>query len=385
MQRGSNISAINESSLYKNLNITLGDQLIESDKITDMEINWSNNFRVTGYIKVNDIYDIANSTVIDSSKTVVVYLSDLHDEFYSREFKIVNILETKSQNDKMLKLEIQDIVSWELENTYISKGFAGKKLSDIFKHYLSLKADSLISGFPIEKNISDTTISRENIVVPLHMNFLDFIESELNKEGFVIYQDKKSINLVSAKDIVHSKLDKVEHVYKQVDSNILYGFKIIGYSMNYNSLKVTNKLPIKQTLVYNPKTKSMDKYEQNLSTIYRDIKVTGEEDASQLTNGEFRETQEYGTSDNLFLETLRTYEKSSKLEVAVPGNVKFNKTYYIMDVLLSGNQFATNSQASGDLRLSGEYVCTGIIDKIVPGEKFIQKLKLNRVDYGKVE
>lgn len=380
VDRQNNLSNINESSSYKKLSCTIDDVEIKPSYIQDLEIHWEDDFRVNGYIKINDIFDLSNNVELDDDKIINIYVTDLYDTFYSRDFKITNIKEKKSMNDKVTIIEFQDVISWELQNTYIPKSFQATKASDMFLDFMSLKADSLLGT--VQKQIASTSISHPLYVVPTNINFLDFILGEFNKEGYILYQTYDKIILEDAKNLIPSVLETVEFEYKESKKNQHYGFNIIDYSAVLADTKAVSKNPVHSVLVYNPATKTMDEFKQNLEDVYSDLQVTGKANVTQKTNGACIKTQEYLIDNNLYLDTIKASKDNSGVDIMVPGNITYSSVFKKMDILLMGNSNSTESIKSGDVKLSGVYVCYKVKDKFIPGQKFIQQLILKRVDLG---
>ena len=67
----------------------------------------------------------------------------------------------------------------------------------------------------------------------------------------------------------------------------------------------------------------------------------------------------------------------------MPGNTKHNKLLQVAKIVLSGNIGTTDGQDKGDVKMSGKYLCTKIVDKLIMNNTFTQKITLNRVDYTK--
>lgn len=377
----SKIENINQSSSTTSLVITIDDFEIKIADVMDMEILWKD-FEITGFIKINDLYDIANLLDINTSTTLTLYVSDLYEEYFSRQFVIKKYDQVSLNNSKFISLELQDTVSYALKNTFVSRGFKNKSITDIFKYCMSLKVDTMLSGFPITKYIDETTIKHPNKVLVTTTNALDFLTKELSKEGYKLFQTRKGIHLKNITDLYPSKLETNEFVYTESSSNQYYGFNIMDFeTINSDQSAIE---PASTVLAYDPSTKTMKSYSKNLDTMFNDIKSSSSSSSPQVSEGTIIKTQEYLTDNNLAMKTYLSYLNSNGVFVAVPGNVKYNEVFKLYDIILKGDINITESQNEGDVKLSGKYVCTEIVDKIIPGEKFIQKLKLNRVDYTKV-
>ena len=376
----SKISRINDSSNITALVITINDIELKADTILDAEIVWKDDFNITGYVIFNEMYNITTQANIKAGSSILWYQADMYDEFYSREFIITNVKEVKDKNNKTIELEFQDKVSWTLANTFESKNYSGKRVSDIIK---DVNIPNIVYGFPINIDIENTDI-KTSLIVPGNVSLLSFIQEELNKEGFILYQDKKNIKLVNTQNLMPSELPTNKFIYKEISDNSLYGFMIMDYHINHNNIEKTNTVKNQTVLIYDPRTKQMVQENSSLSDIYSEIKTTNNvTDNSQLTTGSQYTTQEYLGVNNLFKELYMTYLENTSLSIAVPGNIMYNKRFQITDIILMGNPNIQEEIDTGDIKLSGKYICTQIVDKILPGQKFIQKLIINRIDYDK--
>lgn len=376
----SKISRINDSSNIPALVITINDIELKADTILDAEIVWKDDFNITGYVIFNEMYNITTQANIKAGSSILWYQADMYDEFYSREFIITNVKEVKDKNNKTIELEFQDKVSWTLANTFESKNYSGKRVSDIIK---DVNIPNIVYGFPINIDIENTDI-KTSLIVPGNVSLLSFIQEELNKEGFILYQDKKNIKLVNTQNLMPSELPTNKFIYKEISDNSLYGFMIMDYHINHNNIEKTNTVKNQTVLIYDPRTKQMVQENSSLSDIYSEIKTTNNvTDNSQLTTGSQYTTQEYLGVNNLFKELYMTYLENTSLSIAVPGNIMYNKRFQITDIILMGNPNIQEEIDTGDIKLSGKYICTQIVDKILPGQKFIQKLIINRIDYDK--
>ena len=200
------------------------------------------------------------------------------------------------------------------------------------------------------------------------MSFLDFITNDLEREGFIVYQTRDSINVKSARNLKVSNLSKQKYRYIDKTNNTFYQYKIF----EYKQLNSSNRFQPKTIcLVYNPATKTMDKFQQNLSDISSDIQISKTTPKAQETSGVRYTTKEYLDDNSLYADTFKNFVRESGLEIIVSGDFTQSNQYNIIELKISGNINVKESQDKGDTSLSGNYIILKVVDKIVSGTTFI--------------
>jgi len=307
--------------------------------------------------------------LIKPGQKILVSITDIYNVEFTREYVITKSTETKEQDSKTIRLDFQDVVSWKLQNTYIAKSYQETTLLDVFKDYMGIEVDAIINGFPITKKYKGTS-KISNFVVPLNVNFLDFIAKEFYKEGIYFYQDKKYIY------VGDFNMTPVEFTYKQVEQDF-YGFMIMDYDGTFNDIK---RIPKQDQLVWDENTKSiivhdgsLDLFKNNYNLDKNNINVLPEQ---QQTNGRKLVTKElkYNNAEYDFLD----YKNNTVLEMVIPGNIDYTQMYRTIDIHLTGNINSKDTLNKGDIKLSGKYQIIEIKDKII-SNTFNQKIKIRRV------
>ena len=123
----------------------------------------------------------------------------------------------------------------------------------------------------------------------------------------------------------------------------------------------------------------MDKFQQNLSDISSDIQISKSTPKAQETSGVRYTTKEYLDDNSLYADTFKNFVRESGLEIIVSGDFTQSNQYNIIELKISGNINVKESQDKGDTSLSGNYIILKVVDKIVSGTTFIQKLILGRL------
>lgn len=341
--------------------------------LKNIEISYSG-VDIEGYIIIDDIADINNALELGSDVEIQLYFKDLFQKEYYRTFIITGKNTIKQGNKTLLQYSIRDIISYKLDNIFKAKSYNSVKISDIFQEFLQ-EVNEYITKDKLKINIEQ---SKERALYSVNpsVSFLDFITNDLEREGFIVYQTRDSINVKSARNLKVSNLSKQKYRYIDKTNNTFYQYKIF----EYKQLNSSNRFQPKTIcLVYNPATKTMDKFQQNLSDISSDIQISKTTPKAQETSGVRYTTKEYLDDNSLYADTFKNFVRESGLEIIVSGDFTQSNQYNIIELKISGNINVKESQDKGDTSLSGNYIILKVVDKIVSGTTFIQKLILGRL------
>ena len=341
--------------------------------LKNIEISYSG-VDIEGYIIIDDIADINNALELGSDVEIQLYFKDLFQKEYYRTFIITGKNTIKQGNKTLLQYSIRDIISYKLDNIFKAKSYNSVKISDIFREILQ-EVNEYITKDKLKINIEQ---SKERALYSVNpsVSFLDFITNDLEREGFIVYQTRDSINVKSARNLKVSNLSKQKYRYIDKTNNTFYQYKIF----EYKQLNSSNRFQPKTIcLVYNPATKTMDKFQQNLSDISSDIQISKSTPKAQETSGVRYTTKEYLDDNSLYADTFKNFVRESGLEIIVSGDFTQSNQYNIIELKISGNINVKESQDKGDTSLSGNYIILKVVDKIVSGTTFIQKLILGRL------
>ena len=341
--------------------------------LKNIEISYSG-VDIEGYIIIDDIADINNALELGSDVEIQLYFKDLFQKEYYRTFIITGKNTIKQGNKTLLQYSIRDIISYKLDNIFKAKSYNSVKISDIFREFLQ-EVNEYITKDKLKINIEQSK-ERSLYSVNPSVSFLDFITNDLEREGFIVYQTRDSINVKSARNLKVSNLSKQKYRYIDKTNNTFYQYKIF----EYKQLNSSNRFQPKTIcLVYNPATKTMDKFQQNLSDISSDIQISKSTPKAQETSGVRYTTKEYLDDNSLYADTFKNFVRELGLEIIVSGDFTQSNQYNIIELKISGNINVKESQDKGDTSLSGNYIILKVVDKIVSGTTFIQKLILGRL------
>jgi len=371
----SNIGELVQSCDIKLLSIEINDLTIEQNYINDLSIDWNGNFRIFGYCTINDHFDLVNTMLKTPGQQLTISYTDNYNVKFKRTFVVLQSSETKEQDFKTVTLSFQDIISFNLQKTFIAKSYAKTTLIDVFKDYVTLAVSDDIQNITIKEGTYDN-IPFNNFVVPLNVDFLTFIKEEFHKAGIWLYQTKK--NIIIGNDDV---LETPEFDYTQVGDKDLYGFHIIEYDLSFNNIDKTNKVQKSDVMVFDKNTKSMKHYTKSFKDFMTEWNYGGYIQNSQLTNGTELKTKEY-LIDTKKHDT-KIYKYNTELHIIVPGNINYSLLYKKVNVKMSGASYTVKTRNEGDIKLSGKYIIYRVEDKFLVGHKFVQRLTLARAFEGK--
>ena len=378
-----NSAALTDSSLLKNLTVSIDENDILIEDVLSAEIFWTNSLKVSGSIIVNDNVDWGNLLPLNGTNKLVFYAADVYDEYYFKTFIITKVTEVKYKGKfKSFEFEFLDVLSYAMMNTYISKSYTDATISDILEDFWTENSWDDLLDIECVKTFDATTEVKDFKVVPQDRSFYDYIMYELKREGYLLYQTRKEVLLKNKDDLLPAKLETLEFDYTELHPRAEYGFKIHETKNIYNDVYTSNsKAPIIESFYYDFDTKSCPVYVVGLGDVYDDIKINDlDVQELQTTNGIRYGTQGYSLGNSLTNFVRDTYMKNNILEIVVPGNNKFNKIFQNCNIILSGNIAHVIGVSQGDIHSSGIFTCVKITDRIISG-KMIQKLELIKVDF----
>jgi hypothetical protein len=300
-----------------------------------------------------------------------------------RSFKVTNMEKSIiDERTQIIDLELQDEITFLLENTYLSKSFSSTPVS-AFKEYLTyLGIDEIITEELMSYDIVDTSAS-QSFVVPQNTNVLDFFENLFRKENIRIFQNKKTF---SVKEIIPNSMEiligpeKDEITFTNVTTNNLFLFKVHDLQEISGSTGKINKETPNAKRISASTNKEIVDNTINISDYSQELKLN-ETDPSKfnLTKGSKFITQEYLTLGNQKADLFEKYMLSNSILVVVPGTISYSVVGSIVNAELKGVGLHNDISLEGSPIGSGKYLVSGLSDRIL-GDKLIQRLSLSRAD-----
>jgi hypothetical protein len=377
------------ASSLRDVKISINKTPILDENILEMEIHWdSKKFEVHASMMLKDNMDLLASFENFDKNVVNIFITDLQDNVVSRDFYIANMNEVKGdgENTKTLVIDLIDVISFTLKNSFISKGYSNCSLSyiinDLFKIF---KIETLFDKKYITLDLSETKEIYENIVIPQDRSVLDFLEFQLNLEGSILFQQNTSIVLKNITEVLPSVLKKDQTKnFKEDVENVNYQYKILEFTAEYSSAYSNLQLPSTSSFVFDPKTKAMIKLESNISDIWDNIKSSNTDEkyiqsTDILNGGKCFRINENNSKDRLTKETFFHYIENTFVEIFVPGQTKGNNLLEKRGCSFKGSTLHIEGLAEGNTILGGDYIVLKIHDKIL-GNKMIHRIMLGRAN-----
>ena len=367
-------SLFSEACIIRDATLTIEDKIsgkkveYRKGELRECEVSY-NDFEILSFFSLNDQGDTQNFLNISQDVRVTLFLLDLKENYYRREFQIVSDTKNVDLTNKTYTLFCQDIVSYTLSKLYIAKTYKNKKLSDIFQDIFNQYIkNKLSSSQKIELDI-ESNITIENFVLTPQKSVLNFIKEECDRQGLCFYQDKKKIVMKPYKKLKPDSLELKKEKYNDYKTNPIDPLDILSYRQNKTNTSF--KIPKSQVLAYDKSNKTMKIMKQNLEDLGFDV-------AKEAQDNEGLEyiTQEYLYDDNLFAETYKSFLNSSEIEIVVPGFVDVPEIFKKYNVLFKSQEASTSFE--GDVKKSGEYILKSYVDKITSTQYYISKLTLCR-------
>lgn len=345
----------------------------------DMEILYERNSpKIKGYLSIKDFIDF-NSQIDFTKVKLEVYMEDVFDNHYTRRF---NILNSKENNDnlsvKTMTFNIQDDISFKLQNIFISKAFSSSKVS-AFKEFVSeYKIDELLKNCNLKETYED---DGDNIPFTIYRNtnVLDFFNAEFDRLGYNFFQDRFGINIIKRENLLPSKLEIESDIFVDQDSNQLYKNRIFDIESVLVDREKMNEVGKTKVLYYDYKTKKVNEYkdenyhsETTLNTNTSDVRDT------IGTRVVYQNRKDEAGYKSQIQENLL---KMSQYKIVVNGYI-YRNINKIIELKLAGNKAYTDGVVNGNTAPSGKYLVAGVIDKMMGG-KLVQKLNLYRSDLQK--
>lgn len=359
----------NAANKLNNYNVIIGDIDLVKETILSVEVSYKNNTPVVlGKIIINDLYDLS---MLQKWRDVGVQISyiDIFEVEVSKVFTILSVTEQyDDQFKKVFVIELQDIFSYTLEHSYLSKSFNVDLTTALNTYLTRLGIDALDN---LTLNLTSVG-SVYPFAVPKNMSNLQFFLMEFYKHGFTFYQDKSNVYVRSLTDLDPTGLPSNGLFLNETD-NQLYKNKIIDIISSLNNR--VNILPKTRSLAYDFNTKSMLKDDTNDPTLYS---LNTDSFNLQGTDGERDVYQQHSDFGQHKLMMKDSFMDQSDIEIIVNGYAK-NDLNQIYELRLKGNVSSSDSQSKGNLVMNGYYISTEVTDKIV-GDTMVQKIALNRAD-----
>jgi hypothetical protein len=357
----------NVSNKLKSLSVSIGTVELVKEVIVSLELSYSNNSPVVECTLIlDDLYEMNAQEDLKKSEVLIKY-KDIFDAELEKKFVVLNVDEIHSTpNTKNLKIELQDKFSYTLSKSYLSKSFTSNPVLALEEYLVQLGINDYH-----ELDFTKNTDSF-GFTIPFHQDNLTSFMDEFDKYGYYFYQTKNKIVIKTISELQPSLLEE-NGVFIQQTDNQLYMNIIYDIYVKHGSK--SNTPPKTRAVAYDISAKkvqykelnNMDEYVLNDDTTNMQ-ELTGTRDYYQRVLN-FDQTKHLMRED---------FFAQNQCIIAVSGYIK-NDLHQIYELKLAGNKSTSKSITDGNAILSGKWVSTSVVDKIV-GDSLVQKITLNRVD-----
>ena len=348
-----------------------------TDVLVDYEVMTSISLSVNGILIVEDPYDV--SSIIDSNKNLwihIFYLEYDNKTYLRKDFRVLNASKKIEENKAYLRFELLDSLSYILSKTYVPSDqlSLGACIKEYYSEYYEGDKEwknPTIDGVPnFRENytIDVKSDSNEIFSIPSNKSFLSAFTDELNRNGFICYQENGVIRLCSIKDI--SKLQVLDICkFQKYDQNYSDATTYLYFSKFFEGSK-TEQLPtsINYSIDYN--NKKIKIQEQNVKDVSTKIK--------QDTSGFNLVYSETATTEKFTKSTYFNFLNNFGGYIVVPARKAQIAILNIINV--EAHNPGSNSQIdkAGDIKYSGAFIVSGYTNKIVNRNRLVTLAKICR-------
>lgn len=303
----------------------------------------------------------------------IFYVENDEKTFTRRDFRVLNVNKIATQNRSVVSLDLQDTTSY-----IFSKNFEGRKFKSIkeaFKYYYDkyITNDETwkepkgqlpggLEGFRVFLNcvlIGDDC----EITIPSNKSILEGLSEELQRNGYLWFQETFAIYIAQVSKLEPSKLPKSDLIYKRYDQNLSNTPMYLYYSRFTEAPKNTQK-PKTQAIEYDFENKKMNLQKEGISI---DIPTEEFENTVKLE-------QTNTSSQNQYYQKYLSYIDTYTGRLVVPTRRALIQMFKVIRIE------AHNPKASdvGDIRDSGYFIITGYTDKLMLKSKLVSLVKVSR-------
>lgn len=376
----------NEVPVLKFLEVRIDDFIIIPDDVITFEWKYDLfDFGVSGYGRIRDSFDMTNSGFVNINGTnkLTISMMDVLGDKTIKTYRITKFTSTRvNERFKNIDIEFQDEMTYKLKNTYISKSFNATPIDVLNTYITDLK---LQDDLDLDKMTTDIVAggTSQLMVVPQHINVIDFIKEKLSYDNIRIWFDRYKLY---AKEIKPSELQVVKDPegrdleFSDNVSNNYYLFKIHDHDQKGNPIAELNQMaPIDATYRFDG-NKTLQSQTKNLTDVSSTFAMnTMDMSGLQQTTGTRLSTQSMSEQGIQEYQLFDTFMKTNQIFIATYGTLKYANIGTVVNLTFKGEASNSVSPMEGDTLIRGKYIITAVVDKIFKG-KFIQKISLGRLD-----
>jgi hypothetical protein len=291
--------------------------------------------------------------------------------------------ENNTRNQKLVKLQLEDLETRNMKGSYKTKGYPGEKFTNVIKsHMKEIGNDALRFGkefiTAVPKDIKEIGM---NIVVPGHMNFHDFLTTEIKDRGFSFIKDRAMNYLVHDSHKEFDNLLDSKNIFEYdslnaFDFNRIVQFNLEGFDMEsfLCSIPTSNTSLTLQDAGTDTAVKGQKGADSKISKkdpkeSKSTVKVSGIKNTDIVSTRGLKQGSQVGKNQQYF-ETLNNAQKCS---IWVPGRVDNLVGKKVQVVFPKPTYYASDS----DKLFTGYWEVYLVRDKVM-GSFYLNELFLRR-------
>lgn len=368
----------NESSVLKQIKLTVDGQEIPRDDIQTCEIKYSMFkpaieavfvFRDTFNLKSSDVVKFEGNTRVD------LELTDYQREMWRNTFVVEQMTISNSSRETYIMLQCADEAS-HLLYKYTKAGFSKQSASATLRSKLSEAGCEAVLSKNQKKVVLEDPGGSSEWTIPGNLDYYSFFITQMRKEFAYTYQTHYEYRIGK---INIGALKQMEHEYTTDATYNPYMFKI-----HEHAHKDPSKLRVPKLEVIRYEGKQQIKDVVTVDNVLGQLILNGNADAFKDVQDDSGNTMS-ATTDPLECQLYDLFEpmlKVNQLAIWTVGSFKFGDVGQKVKVKIGSDTVFNKNHLQGNQTASGIYVVTSLTDYIT-GEKFIQKHVLSRFDNPK--
>jgi hypothetical protein len=286
-------------------------------------------------------------------------------------------------NQKLVSLTLEDVETRNMKGAYKAKGYPGEKFSEaVNKHFKEIGNDALNAGKELITAVPQ--VAKEmalNMVVPGHMDFYSFLNTEMKDRGFNYIKDRAMNYLVHFEHREFNNLLHTQNIFEydainSYDFNRILQFHMEGFDMEaYLCSLSTSNTSISEVEANSPdavkNASGIDSKisKKDLKDSKAEIEVSGVKN-SELVLGKGQKQGHLAGKDQQYFEAISNAQRCS---MWVPGRVDNLVGKKVTVVFPKPTYYAKES----DRIFTGDWEVYLVRDKIIGGY-FVNELFLRR-------
>lgn len=351
---------------------------IDQSIIVDFEVRTTIFLRNDGYLIFEDTIDFQN--LLDKTQNLWLHLFYVENDnaYLRRDFKVISTSKSSISNQVSVRLDLQDSLSYTLSKSFKAGSFKSlsKCLESLYNNYFK-NADfnepqttlpGGLEGFRCYYGISVLDDYPGEVTIPGNTDILTGFQNELQRLGYICYQEDNVIFLINIKSIKPKELGGIDAVYKK------YPFKQANteFYLYYDKFLETPRDQQKPK----SKTLSIDYSKKELNMIEQNLTDTGLSDEfTQESKGYELNYSESGNENKEYMKTFFNFLDTNSGRIVIPARKNRVKMFNV--IRIEANNPSSKSGV-GDVKNSGYFIITGYVNKLFLRERLVSLVKISR-------